>query len=72
MVATRDFRTALPPEVVEAGNDLARQIDSGIPPGWGFTLLIWERDGRSVFYISNAEREGMVAALQEFLRGQAS
>lgn len=36
-----------------------------MPPGWGFTLLIFSFKSEGLFYISSAERTTMIAALKE-------
>lgn len=51
--------------------ELGDLIGSQMPMGWGFTLLIFDfnkgPDG-SLFYISNAQRDDMVAMMKEFIR----
>lgn len=50
-------------------NQFARFIDSKIPKGFGFMLLIFEfTPGNSVFYISNAARPTMIQAMREFVK----
>jgi hypothetical protein len=34
--------------------------------GFGFTLMIFSFNGPEMFYCSNAERESMIQAMQEF------
>lgn len=50
--------------------DLARIIERRAPQGMGFALLMFEFEGDSMFWISNAERRSMVKAVQEFVRKQ--
>lgn len=50
--------------------DIGRRIKSTMPPGYGFALQIFSYEGPEFFYISSAEREGMVKTLQEFLDDQ--
>lgn len=43
-----------------------------MPKGWGFTLFMFDlntSDG-SMFYISSAQREDMIKALEEFIEKQ--
>jgi len=38
------------------------------PPGYGFNLLVFSfGDGGNMFYTSNAQRETMIQAMQEFI-----
>jgi hypothetical protein len=56
-------------EVRKVGNDIGRLIGQTLPPDYGFALLIFginEGKGR-MNYISNADRDDMVAALHELL-----
>lgn len=56
-------------EEVEAGlRELAAHIDGKTPAGMGFCLLLFTLEPGATFYISNAERGTMIAALQEFIR----
>lgn len=50
-------------------NDLGSFLRSAMPPGWGFSLMIFSfgEDG-SMFYTSNARREDMIRAMQEFIQ----
>lgn len=52
-------------------NDIGHTIGDQLPEGWGMCLLLFSfgEDG-ATFYISNAERGTMIAALQEFIREQ--
>jgi hypothetical protein len=59
------------PEIRAMLNDIGHTIGDQLPAGWGMTLLIFSfGDGGATFYISNAERGTMIAALQEFVRHQ--
>lgn len=49
---------------------LAREIDSRTPERLGFALLLFEFEGEGMFYVSSAQRETMVKAMQEFVRKQ--
>lgn len=52
-------------------NTLGRTIGTNLPKGWGFTLLLFSfGDDGATFYISNASRDTMIPALQEFVDEQ--
>jgi len=58
------------PEVARAMNAIAGVIDDALPPGWGFTLLVFkfgEGDGHRMNYISSAGRGDMLAAMKELI-----
>jgi hypothetical protein len=49
---------------------IARQIGKAIPPGMGFALLLFqfgEGDDKWMTYASNAERQGMIDTMKEFI-----
>lgn len=70
---THDYRVPVDPRVKEVLNDWAKRIDSALPPGWGFALLLFTfGEGGTMTWISNAEREDMLKSLQEFIRAQGS
>lgn len=46
---------------------IGNQLREACPPGMGFALLVFTFDKGSMFYTSNAEREGMICAMQEFI-----
>ena len=47
---------------------IGRRLREQMPEGWGFALEIFEFEhGKSFFYVSSAERETMITALQEFI-----
>jgi hypothetical protein len=75
-VASEDYRVPVPPEVKRILNEVGRQIGEAMPPGWGFTLLMFTFNtgpGEGVMtYLSNAQREGVLKSMQEFLRAQGS
>lgn len=54
-------------EVEAKLKEIARTIKADMPKGFGFTLLIFSYAPGSMFYISSAEREGMIAAMREFI-----
>jgi len=57
--------------VEEKLREIGRTIKNTMPEGFGFTLLIFSygggKDG-SMFYLSSAERDGMIEAMREFIR----
>lgn len=56
-------------EIRRVANDIGARIGSALPPNYGFALLIFgtgESEGR-MNYISNADRDEMVAALKELI-----
>jgi hypothetical protein len=55
-------------QIEEMLNDIGRVIGAQMPPGWGFSLLIASHgEGGGVFYISNLNRDDMIATMQEFI-----
>lgn len=58
------------PEIEKVLQKLAKFLDGEMPPGHGFTLFIFEKGGKNVFYISNAQRESMLGVLKEFIARQ--
>jgi len=55
------------PEIEEKLREIGRSIKRDMPAGFGFTLLIFSYQPGSMFYISSAERDGMIAAMREFI-----
>jgi len=56
-------------EIRKVANHIGGAIGSALPPGYGFALLVFglgETAGR-MNYISNADREDMLAALKELV-----
>lgn len=51
--------------------ETARRIKDSMPPGFGFTLLVFDygKDG-NLFYVSSARREDMIETMKEFIRKQ--
>ncbi len=46
-------------------------IGKGLPPGWGFNLLLFTFGaGGNLFYISNAERADVIATMREYINRQ--
>lgn len=68
-----DYRVPVPPGVKAALNAIGELIGSGLPEGWGFTLLIFEYGGdKTMTYISSAKRADMVTTMSEFIGKQGS
>ena len=56
------------PEIKAVLRDIGERIASALPDGWGFNLLIFSFGEKgSMFYLSNAHRESMIEAMQEFI-----
>lgn len=54
-------------------NDLGGVVGRALPDGWGFVLLLFTYgEGGSLFYISSANREDVIATMKEFIRKQVS
>jgi len=68
-----DYRVPVPEEIKRTLSDIGKMIGQSLPEGWGFGLLIFTfgEDG-TMTWISNAAREDMLKAMQEFLRAQGS
>ncbi len=50
-------------------NEIGKLLRSACPQGYGFSLLIFTfGEGGNMFYTSNAERESMIRAMQEFIQ----
>ena len=48
--------------------DIGQRLKAAMPSGYGFSLLIFTfGEGGNMFYTSNAERETMIQAMQEFI-----
>ena len=50
--------------------DIAKEIDSKLPDGFGFTLLAYEfgdTENRKMLYVSNSHREDVINAMKEFI-----
>ena len=57
--------------IEESLHTIGRVIAGQLPAGWGFALLVFSfGEGGSTFYISNAQRDDMVQALEEFIERQ--
>jgi hypothetical protein len=47
--------------------EIGRTLKESMPDGFGFTVLVFSYKGKELFYISSAEREGMIATMREFI-----
>jgi hypothetical protein len=57
------------PEIQAKLKELAQMLDTKMPDGWGFTLLLFEYSPKdSLFYISSAKRKDMMNTMREFIR----
>lgn len=67
------FRVEIPDDVAEELGNIAHKIIEMLPKGWGFGLFLFTfgKDG-TMTWISNARREDMIQALQEFIKVEAS
>lgn len=59
--------------------EIAKTVDSMIPEGFGFAIMVFEFDeteaeysGKEMHWISNADRNDMVRAMQEFISREAN
>lgn len=62
----KETEKMLTPELQE----MARFIQSKIPLGWGFGLMIFRlnnKPGEPLLWISNATRESMIESMKEFI-----
>lgn len=49
-------------------NEIGKILKEVCPKGYGFNLLIFSfGEGGNMFYCSNAQREDMIRAMQEFI-----
>lgn len=55
------------PEVEEKLREIGRMLKASMPQGFGFALLIFSYQPGSMFYLSSAERDTMIAAMREFI-----
>lgn len=56
-------------ELEKQARDIGLTIKGALPPGVGFALLVFDfGEGGSLTWISNAERDDMLRALQEFMQ----
>ena len=49
--------------------EIGQMLRKACPKGYGFSLLIFSfGEGGNMFYTSNAQREDMIRAMQEFIQ----
>lgn len=51
--------------------EIARKVKEELPENWGFVVLAFEfgdSDDREMLYVSNANREDVVKAMEEFAK----
>ncbi len=56
------------PEVEQRMKEIGRILKDTMPQGFGFALLIFSYEPGSMFYLSSAERDTMIAAMREFIQ----
>jgi len=71
MIRPEDYRVPIPEEIKMFANDLAKEITDKFP-GWGFAIMLFKFQGEEFMWISNADRQDMLKALQEFIQKQGS
>lgn len=50
-------------------NEIGGILREACPEGYGFSLLVFSfGEGGNMFYTSNAQREDMIRAMQEFIQ----
>lgn len=58
-------------EIQKILKDLGNSIARILPKGWGFNLLIFNFGKKgAMFYLSNADRKDMIAAMKEFISNE--
>lgn len=64
-----DFKFEVRDEAAEAAlKKIGNSLKTSMPPGYGFALLVFTfGEGGNMFYTSNAQRETMIQAMQEFI-----
>lgn len=68
-----DYQVETPDEIKKLLREIGGILGPAMPTGWGFTLMIYTfGEGGTMTYISNAQREDMLAAMQEFLQKQGA
>lgn len=56
-------------EIENTLREMGQTIGDALPEGWGFTLQIYSfGENGSTFYISNADRQDMIAMMKEFIK----
>lgn len=56
-------------EIEKELHRIGEEIKKGVPKGWGFTVMMFDTntDSGSMFYISTANRDDMIKAMEEFI-----
>ena len=55
-------------KIEELLRDLCHKLKDAMPPGYGFSLLIFGfTPSNELFYLSSAQREDMIRTMQEFI-----
>lgn len=58
-------------EVQAMLKDIGQKLHGSMPEGFGFALLMFSfGEGGATFYISDAQRDDMIKAMQEFIDKQ--
>jgi hypothetical protein len=71
VVEPPNYQTDGDAEVRPVAKDIGRLIAGQLPPGWGFTLLLFTfGPGGTMSYISNSDRSDMLLAMKEFINRQ--
>lgn len=70
---TQDYRVPVPDDVQARMAEIADLLKARMPPGWGFGLLMFTFGEKgTMVWASNADRQDMLKAMQEFMMTQAS
>ncbi len=73
MAQQKDTFEVKNPEIVERLKEVGQLLKGIMPEGWGFTLFMFDYSkgpGGSLFYLSSAQRDDMLATLEEFIGKQ--
>lgn len=66
-------RVPVPEDVQRLGNVIGSAVGRALPAGWGFGLFLFTYgEGGTMFWLSSAQRDDMVKALQEWMRAEGS
>lgn len=58
------------PEIEQLQRDIGKQLKSMMPEGWTFALFMFQNDNAGTFYISSADREGVLLAIKQWVEIQ--
>jgi hypothetical protein len=56
------------PEVEAKLKQIGLRMKAEMPEGFGFTFLMFSHDLKTIYYLSSAERDSMIAAMREFIQ----